>query len=159
MFDCDTHIRSCEWWAGWAHACVVWERNDWSVPVWIQAHGGHAGSRRGADGCVCEVMHAWMVDWLTDSRNHPSRHVMPRFDWSRAAGEYVWGRYDMLVLPPSFPYGGMCISDCVHQLLWLRYSIVLLSSLIVMTALLNYFTECITCLTVFSNCHENEDLI
>eukprot|EP00042_Codosiga_hollandica_P053495 m.701133 g.701133 ORF g.701133 m.701133 type:complete len:607 (+) comp58710_c0_seq5:46-1866(+) len=22
-------------------------------------------------------------------------------------GEYVWGRYDMLVLPPSFPYGGM----------------------------------------------------
>eukprot|EP00803_Ostreobium_quekettii_P007760 evm.model.scf_79.1 EVM.evm.TU.scf_79.1 scf_79:2120-8772(+) len=23
------------------------------------------------------------------------------------AGEYVWGRYDLLVLPPSFPYGGM----------------------------------------------------
>ena len=22
-------------------------------------------------------------------------------------GPYVWGRYDMLVLPPSFPYGGM----------------------------------------------------
>jgi leukotriene-A4 hydrolase len=22
-------------------------------------------------------------------------------------GEYVWGRYDILVLPPSFPYGGM----------------------------------------------------
>ena len=22
-------------------------------------------------------------------------------------GEYVWGRYDLLVLPPSFPYGGM----------------------------------------------------
>jgi leukotriene-A4 hydrolase len=23
------------------------------------------------------------------------------------AGDYVWGRYDLLVLPPSFPYGGM----------------------------------------------------
>lgn len=25
----------------------------------------------------------------------------------RVAGKYVWGRYDLLVLPPSFPYGGM----------------------------------------------------
>ena len=23
------------------------------------------------------------------------------------AGEYLWGVYDVLVLPPSFPYGGM----------------------------------------------------
>lgn len=23
------------------------------------------------------------------------------------AGPYVWGHYDLLVLPPSFPYGGM----------------------------------------------------
>lgn len=22
-------------------------------------------------------------------------------------GEYVWGVYDLLVLPPSFPFGGM----------------------------------------------------
>ena len=22
-------------------------------------------------------------------------------------GPYRWGRYDLLVLPPSFPYGGM----------------------------------------------------
>lgn len=22
-------------------------------------------------------------------------------------GNYVWGQYDLLVLPPSFPYGGM----------------------------------------------------
>jgi aminopeptidase N len=22
-------------------------------------------------------------------------------------GEYVWGQYDLLILPPSFPYGGM----------------------------------------------------
>lgn len=25
----------------------------------------------------------------------------------RLFGEYVWGRYDILVMPPSFPYGGM----------------------------------------------------
>lgn len=25
----------------------------------------------------------------------------------KIAGPYVWGRYDLLVLPPSFPYGGM----------------------------------------------------
>lgn len=25
----------------------------------------------------------------------------------KIAGPYVWGRYDILVLPPSFPYGGM----------------------------------------------------
>lgn len=23
------------------------------------------------------------------------------------AGKYVWGKYDLLVLPPTFPYGGM----------------------------------------------------
>ena len=26
---------------------------------------------------------------------------------SHVVGEYMWGRYDMVVLPPSFPYGGM----------------------------------------------------
>ena len=25
----------------------------------------------------------------------------------KLAGEYVWGRYDLLILPPSFAYGGM----------------------------------------------------
>ncbi|BFZ19949.1 hypothetical protein BsWGS_22988 [Bradybaena similaris] len=25
----------------------------------------------------------------------------------RLFGEYVWGRYDILIMPPSFPYGGM----------------------------------------------------
>jgi len=25
----------------------------------------------------------------------------------KVAGPYVWGRYDLLLLPPSFPYGGM----------------------------------------------------
>ena len=24
-----------------------------------------------------------------------------------AVGPYIWGQYDLLVLPPSFPYGGM----------------------------------------------------
>ena len=25
----------------------------------------------------------------------------------KIAGPYVWGKYDLLVLPPTFPYGGM----------------------------------------------------
>lgn len=25
----------------------------------------------------------------------------------KICGPYVWGRYDLLVLPPSFPFGGM----------------------------------------------------
>lgn len=28
-------------------------------------------------------------------------------DAQKVLGKYVWGRYDLLVLPPSFPYGGM----------------------------------------------------
>lgn len=48
------------------------------------------------------------------------------------AGPYVWGQYDILVLPPSFPYGGMenpCLTFAtptllvrihVVQTLWLR---------------------------------------
>ncbi|XP_077450189.1 leukotriene A-4 hydrolase isoform X2 [Stigmatopora argus] len=36
------------------------------------------------------------------------------------AGPYVWGRYDILVLPPSFPYGGMenpCLTFATPTLL------------------------------------------
>lgn len=35
-------------------------------------------------------------------------------------GPYVWGRYDILVLPPSFPYGGMenpCLTFATPTLL------------------------------------------
>lgn len=35
-------------------------------------------------------------------------------------GKYVWGRYDLLILPPSFPYGGMenpCLSFVTPTLL------------------------------------------
>ena len=28
-------------------------------------------------------------------------------DAESVMGEYVWGTYDLLVLPPTFPYGGM----------------------------------------------------
>ena len=36
------------------------------------------------------------------------------------AGPYVWGQYDILVLPPSFPYGGMenpCLTFATPTLL------------------------------------------
>ncbi|GBF94539.1 leukotriene A-4 hydrolase [Raphidocelis subcapitata] len=34
----------------------------------------------------------------------PQTHARPG---EAIAGPYVWGRYDLLLLPPSFPYGGM----------------------------------------------------
>lgn len=39
-------------------------------------------------------------------------------------GPYVWGRYDLLVLPPSFPFGGMenpCLTFVTPTLLVNRY--------------------------------------
>merc|ERR1719335_628765 len=36
------------------------------------------------------------------------------------AGPYIWGRYDLLILPPSFPYGGMenpCLTFATPTLL------------------------------------------
>lgn len=46
-------------------------------------------------------------------------------------GPYIWGQYDLLVLPPSFPYGGMenpCLT-CVTP------------TLIVSTLTCNYFLK------------------
>lgn len=39
-------------------------------------------------------------------------------------GPYLWGVYDLLVLPPSFPYGGMenpCLTFVTPTLLVLVY--------------------------------------
>ena len=55
--------------------------------------------------------------WVRDRRSMPSRAVVdrrrgiPTWNDGEAAesmrGPYRWGRYDILVLPPSFPFGGM----------------------------------------------------
>ena len=40
------------------------------------------------------------------------------------AGKYVWGQYDILVPPPSFPYGGMenpCLTFVSTTLLVMCY--------------------------------------
>ncbi len=34
-------------------------------------------------------------------------HSAAVFVAEKIAGPYVWGIYDLLLLPPSFPYGGM----------------------------------------------------
>ncbi|MGH0148533.1 UNVERIFIED_CONTAM: hypothetical protein FKN15_024225 [Acipenser sinensis] len=42
------------------------------------------------------------------------------------AGPYVWGQYDLLVLPPSFPYGGMenpCLTFATPTLLVIAHEI------------------------------------
>jgi leukotriene-A4 hydrolase len=46
-------------------------------------------------------------------------------------GPYVWGTYDILVLPPSFPYGGMenpCLTFATPTLLVCYYSLKLVTS-------------------------------
>lgn len=54
-------------------------------------------------------------------------------------GEYVWGIYDLLVLPPSFPYGGMenpCLTFVTPTLL------------VSMSAFSNVLVTCIWCLSL-----------
>ena len=39
-------------------------------------------------------------------------------------GRYIWGQYDLLVMPPSFPYGGMenpCLTFVSPTLLVSKY--------------------------------------
>jgi hypothetical protein len=50
-------------------------------------------------------------------------------------GEYIWGIYDLLVLPPSFPFGGMenpCLNFVTPTLLvsTLNYNMQLISFMI-----------------------------
>jgi hypothetical protein len=54
-------------------------------------------------------------------------------------GEYVWGIYDLIVLPPSFPYGGMenpCLTFVTPTLL------------VSMLDLSNLLVICIQCLSL-----------
>ncbi|CAD7703430.1 unnamed protein product [Ostreobium quekettii] len=50
----------------------------------------------------------WSEPSVVDSAAHEFAETPQFLDAGELfAGEYVWGRYDLLVLPPSFPYGGM----------------------------------------------------
>ncbi|RYD54897.1 MAG: M1 family peptidase [Sphingomonadales bacterium] len=50
----------------------------------------------------------WTEPSMLDAAAHEVADVEKMIDAAQALyGPYRWGRYDMLVLPPSFPYGGM----------------------------------------------------
>ncbi|MBQ1497173.1 MAG: M1 family metallopeptidase [Sphingomonas sp.] len=50
----------------------------------------------------------WTEPSMLDAAAHEVGDVEKMIDAAQALyGPYRWGRYDMLVLPPSFPYGGM----------------------------------------------------
>ncbi|WP_066793716.1 M1 family metallopeptidase [Sphingomonas soli] len=50
----------------------------------------------------------WSEPSMLDAAAHEVGDVEKMIDAAQALyGPYRWGRYDMLVLPPSFPYGGM----------------------------------------------------
>ena len=58
-------------------------------------------SRHAAWLCAAHVRHGWC-------RQLPCAAETPQFLEAAVelAGPYLWGRYDLLLLPPSFPYGG-----------------------------------------------------
>jgi aminopeptidase N len=50
----------------------------------------------------------WSEPSMVDAAAHEVADVEKMIDAAQALyGPYRWGRYDMLVLPPSFPFGGM----------------------------------------------------
>ena len=57
---------------------------------------------------ISDHMGVYAEDYILDAAAAEFEDT-PRMEEAAAAlyGPYRWGRYDMLVLPPSFPYGGM----------------------------------------------------
>ena len=50
----------------------------------------------------------WSEPSVVDAAAYEFADTADYLDAAEAlAGPYVWGRYDLLLLPPSFPYGGM----------------------------------------------------
>ena len=82
-----------------------------------------AGAFEFAGVCVCERESGWVGGWggrgEHGQRRRPASLARcacllpappadtPKFleAASELAGPYLWGRYDLLLLPPSFPYG------------------------------------------------------
>lgn len=42
---------------------------------------------------------------MSDRSSHLSDHLLTRIQ--KIVFNYAWGEYNVLILPPSFPYGGM----------------------------------------------------
>ena len=63
-------------------------------------------------------------------------------------GPYVWGIYDLLVLPPSFPYGGMenpCLTFVTPTLLVSDVCVCVMSLMTCAMSLLTYVVSLLTC--------------
>jgi len=65
--------------------------------------------------------HVWAEPGLVDRAAHDFAETESFLQTAEAlCGPYVWGTYDILVLPPSFPYGGMenpCLTFATPTLL------------------------------------------
>ncbi|MDT0576735.1 M1 family metallopeptidase [Croceicoccus sp. F390] len=90
-----------DWGNGWTSHRFVMER---SVPPYLiaLAVGDLAHRELGPRSGV------WAEPSMVDAAAQEFGDVEQMIDAAEALyGPYRWGRYDMLVLPPSFPYGGM----------------------------------------------------
>ncbi|KAK9797774.1 hypothetical protein WJX73_000383 [Symbiochloris irregularis] len=57
---------------------------------------------------VGPITRVWSEPSMVDAGAHEFADTQRFLDIGvELAGEYVWGRYDLLLMPPSFPYGGM----------------------------------------------------
>lgn len=94
------------------NVCLLYIYLEWLAGGKGGGKGRERGSRGG--GCGGGADKFWFVasrlsavSRVTDSHLSPSCLLCPTPDHAgeAIAGEYVWGRYDLLLLPPSFPYG------------------------------------------------------
>ncbi|TKR80496.1 hypothetical protein L596_014563 [Steinernema carpocapsae] len=74
------------------------------IPIYLLAIVvGHLEKRDISDRCA-----VWAEPSLVDSAAYEFADTEKMLKTAEdLAGPYVWGRYDLVVLPPSFPFGGM----------------------------------------------------
>jgi len=88
------------------HAGTATFHFEQRVPVPSYLIAVAVGELRGLD--ISDRCRVWAEPSVVESARHEFEGTEEFLRTAEeVAGEYVWGRYDLLVLPPSFPYGGM----------------------------------------------------
>ncbi|CAG5124664.1 unnamed protein product, partial [Candidula unifasciata] len=84
--------------------CVFFEQTN-PVPAYLVALA--VGDLQSAS--IGPRSHVWAEPSVLERAQAEFKDVVEDFlqTGERLFGEYVWGKYDILVMPPSFPYGGM----------------------------------------------------
>lgn len=77
--------------------CMEWERNGWPGSIWVLWGSQPLMLLDRTHHCyMCSLSFSLLCK--TEAMLQAAESI---------GGDYLWGVYDLLVLPPSFPYGGM----------------------------------------------------